>query len=147
MARIVKYTIITITVLAIIGFFFYKLVDKTWVFDLPNQYKIRKTSTANVVVGVEINKDFYTSYNNKKVGIEDYVAQFQYNDRFVGVKALTTNDDQAKILFYLIDTIDQEVHGPYTDEESYLAVTGVWTSDKMSEWIPTTEVPDGAYFK
>lgn len=147
MAKVIKNGLIFLTVLALLGFFFYKMIDKTWVYDLPNNYKVRKLSTANVVVGVEINRDFYTTYKNKKVGVNEYVAQFQYNDQFIGIKALTTIKEETGIIFYLIDTIDQEVHGPYYDEESYLAAMGVWSKETMGDWITTTETPDGAYFK
>lgn len=147
MAKIIKYGIIFLTALGLIIFFLYKFVDKTWVYDLPNNYKVRKLSNANVVVGVEIEKDFYTTYQEKEVGIEEYVAQFQYNNEFVGIKALTLVKEETGIVFYLIDTTEQEVHGPYYDEESYIAAMRVWSKEAMGEWITTTEIPNGAYFK
>lgn len=147
MAKIIKYGLVPITVFTLCFFALYKLTAKCWVYDLPNDYKIRKTSNDNVTLGVEINHDFYTTYQEKTVGIDEYVAEFQYNDQFVGVKALKIVDKNANVIFYLVNTKEQEVYGPYNDEESYLAATGVWAEEPMNDWMTTTEVPEGAYFK
>jgi len=147
MAKIIKYILLIGTILALGLFCIYKLTAKTWVYDLPNNYKLRKTATANVTLGVEIDGDFYTKYQGKKVGIEEYIAEFQENEQFVGVKVLEVEEDTTNLLFYLIDTKEREVHGPYRDEESYLAASGVWSEKGLGDWKTTTETPEGAYFK
>lgn len=147
MGKIAHYILIVGIVLALGIFFIYKLTAKTWVYDLPNNYKVRQTSDMNVTVGVEVDGDYYTAYEDKKVGIDDYVAEFQYNKQYVGVKALSIENGETVIKFYFIDTKEREVHGPYYDEESYLAAIGVWSKEVLDEWITTTKTPDGAYFK
>ena len=44
--------------------------------------------------------------------------------------------------FYLIDTKNEEIHGPYKDEETYLAVVGVWSKEVLGDWIPTIDNPN-----
>ncbi len=147
MGKIIRFIVVFVTVLAIGAFVLHKLVSPSWVFDLPNGYKIRKTSNSNVVLGVEIDGDFYTQYQDRQVGVEEYVAEFQYNEDFIGLKCLHVDGEDASVLFYLVNTKEQEVRGPYEDEESYLAVVGVWSSDVLSSWISTTEAPEGARFQ
>ncbi len=147
MGKIIRNFLIIGIVCGLGLFFIYKLTAKTWVYDLPNHYKVRQTSDMNVTIGVEIDGDYYTSYQDKKVGIDDYVAEFQYNKQYVGVKALRASNEEVVVRFYFIDTENQEIHGPYSDEESYLAAVGVWSDDVLDEWITTTKAPDGAYFK
>ena len=147
MARQIKYGLAVLAVLAVGFYLIYKMTSVAWIYDLPNNYKVRKTNNENVTIGVEIDKDFYTEYQNKKVGIAEYIAEFQYNSQFVGVKALKVKEENVSVLFYLIDTKEQSVYGPYGDEESYLAASGVWSNEGLGNWITTTEVPEGAYFK
>ncbi len=140
MARLVHFLIVFTLALLFFGFVLLKLVFPSWVYDLPNNYKIRKTSNQNVVLGLEIDGDFET----EKYGIGDYVGEFQYNERYVGVKALKVEEEMVQVLFYLVDTEKQMIRGPFFDEESYLAAMGVWEVPVLSEWITTTEVPSGA---
>lgn len=147
MGKIIRFLTVFLICLAIGVFVIHKLVSPSWVFDLANDYKICKTSNSNVILGVEIDDDFYTEYNGEKVGVTDYVAEFQYNDRFVGLKTLRVEEENVSVLFYLVDTEDREVHGPYEEEESYLVVLGVWSDEVLCDWITTTEVPEGAKFQ
>jgi len=140
MGRIIRFLLVFLVTLLIGGFILYKVVVPSWTYDLPNDYKVWKKSNQSVVLGYERNGDFETQ-------IDEYIAQFQYNDNFIGLKTLVLEGEAAIVRYYLINTVDKEVRGPYFDEESYLAVVGVWSEDVLGEWITTTETPDGAKFR
>lgn len=147
MAKISRNILLLVTLLCIGIFVIFKLTSVAWVYDLPNDYKVFRHSDASVTIGKEIDGDYYTSYQDKEIGIDEYVAEFQFNDRFVGVKALAIENEETIIKFYLIDTVESCVYGPYFDEENYLAASGVWTDEVLGDWITTTEVLEGAYYK
>lgn len=147
MAKIIRNILLIVTLFCIGMFVIYKLTSVSWAYDLPNDYKVFKQGDTSVTIGKEIDGDYYTSYQDKKIGIGEYVAEFQFNDRFIGVKALAIENDETLIKFYLIDTLDSCVYGPYLDEESYLAASGVWSNSTLGDWITTTEIPTDAYYK
>lgn len=140
MGKIIRFILVFVVTLLIGGFILLKTVVPSWTYDLPNDYKIWKKSNQNVVLGIEVEGDFKTQ-------IDEYIAQFQFNDSFIGVKTLVLDGEDAIVHFYLVNTKEKEVRGPYFDEESYLAVAGVWSDDVLGEWITTTEAPDGAKFR
>lgn len=147
MAKTIRNILVFVTLLCIGIFVVFKLTSVSWVYDLPNDYKVFRETDGNVTIGKEIDGDFYKTYQDRRIGIDEYVAEFQFNKQFVGVKALEIVEGNAAIKFYLVDTFDSSIYGPYFDEESYLAASFVWSADAMGEWKTTTEMPEGAYYK
>ncbi len=145
--KILKFTILPITFVLLALFIIIQFTAETWVYDLPNGYKLRKLTNQNVILGVEIDDDFYTTYQKEQVGITDYIAEFQYNSDCIGVKVLENKKDTTSVTFYLVDTKARKIRGPYEDESTYLAASSVWTSESLGNWMTTTEAPGGAYFK
>ena len=137
MAKIKRFLLVFILTLVIGGIVLYKLTVPSWSYDLPNDYKIWKKSNQNVVFGYVIDGDF-------ELQIDEYVAEFQYNNDFIGLKTLVLDGENPVVHFYLIDAYEREVRGPYLDEATYLAVSGVWSSNVLGKWITTTKIPDGA---
>ena len=140
MGKLIRFVVVFLVTLVIGGIVLYKLTVPSWLYDLPHDYKIWKKSNQSVVLGFEKNGDF-------EVQVDEYIAQFQYNEKFIGLKTLVLDGEDAIVHFYLVNTLEKEVRGPYLDEASYLAVVGVWSSDSLGEWITTTEIPDGAKFR
>lgn len=137
MGKIIRFVVVFLVTLLIGGIVLYKLTAPSWLYDLPNDYKIWKKSNQSVVLGFENDGDF-------EVQIDEYVAQFQFDDNFIGLKTLVVEEEEAVVHFYLVNSKEKEIRGPYFDEESYLAVVGVWSSDVLGDWITTTDIPDGA---
>ena len=115
-----------------------------WTYDLPNNYAIKKTSETNVVLGKYIDNIFETKDNNKQIGIEDYIVEFSYGKRYISLKCLESSTDNIIVTFYIIDTSEDNIYGPYNDEETYEEVKNKIIDEDLNEWIKTTTKPDGA---
>lgn len=145
MAKIKKvlfYGVIPLILILLLFLAITIIINPNWNYKLSNDYYIRKTINQNVELAKKIDNKFYTEYQKKQVGISSYIAEFQYNNNFVGVKAIEKINEESVIYFYLIDTKNMEVHGPYKDEETYLAVVGVWSKEVLGDWISTINNPN-----
>ena len=140
--KILYYGVIPVILILLIFIVIILVTNPNWKYKLTNDYYIRKTSNQNVELVKKIDNKFYTEDKTKQVGISSYIAEFQYNDNFVGVKTLDVIEEEAVVYFYLIDTKNMEIHGPYKDEETYLAVVGVWSKEVLGDWIPTIDNPN-----
>jgi len=140
--KILYYGVIPVILILLIFLVIIKTTTPTWKYNLPNDYIIRKTSNQNVELVKKINNKYYTIYNDKQIGIQSYIAEFQYNNTFIGVKTIDVKEEQTILSFYLIDTKSMDIHGPYKDEETYLAVVGVWSKEVLGNWITTLENPN-----
>ena len=99
-----------------------------WTYDLPNNYAIKKTSETNVVLGKYI----------------DNIFEFSYGKRYISLKCLESSTDNIIVKFYIIDTSEDNIYGPYNDEETYEEVKNKIIDEDLNEWIKTTTKPDGA---
>lgn len=146
MAKIIKkvlyFLVIPLVLILSFTLLVIRLINPNWTYKLENDYYVRKTSNQNVEVSKKIKNKYYTYYHDKKIGISSYVAEFQYNSKFVGVKVLEVEDEDTMVNYYLIDMINNIVKGPYSDEETYLSVVGVWSSEVLGDWITTTTNPN-----
>lgn len=118
-----------------------------WTYDLPNNYAIKKTSETNVVLGKYIDNIFEIKDNNKQVGIEDYIAEFSYGKRYVSLKCLKSSNDNIIVKFYIVDTQEDNIYGPYNDEETYKEVKNKIVDEELNDWIKTTTKPEKAINK
>lgn len=146
-----KKRILLITVFFIIvAIFIYILTDpkiKKWTYDLPNNYAIKKTSETSVVLGKYVNNLFEIEENNKQVGVTDYIAEFAYGERYVSLKCLTVAKKEVNVKFYIVDTANDNIYGPYYNDETYEAVLEKIVEEELSSWIKTTTKPEGAINK
>ena len=116
-----------------------------WTYDLlPNGYSIQKTSEVDIVLGKYINGSFSVNKNGKRIGVEDYIAEFQYGKRYIALKCLEPVIEGVKVKFYMIDSENEDVYGPYDTEEVYLKVAEKIVDEKLGDWIETITKPKGA---
>ena len=115
-----------------------------WTYNLPNNYAIKKTSETSVALGKYINNIFETKYNNKQIGIEDYIAEFCYGKRYISLKCLESSNSDIIVKFYIIDTKEENIYGPYETEEIYQKVKDKIVDEELNNWIKTITKPDGA---
>lgn len=115
-----------------------------WTYDLPNHYAIKKTSETSVVLGKYVNNLFEIEENNKQVGITDYIAEFAYGKRYVSLKCLKSSKDNIILKFYIVDTQEDNIYGPYNDEETYKEVKNKIVDEELNDWIKTTINPEKA---
>lgn len=144
--RLLWIIIFFITGAVLIYIFTNPKIEK-WTYDLPNNYAIKKTSETNVVLGKYIDNIFEIKDNNKQVGIEDYIAEFSYGKRYVSLKCLKSSNDNIIVKFYIVDTKEDNIYGPYNDEETYKEVKNKIVDKELNDWIKTTTKPEKAINK
>ena len=132
---------------AILIYIFTNPKIEKWTYDLPNNYAIKKTSETNAVLGKYIDNIFEIKDNNKQVGIEDYIAEFSYGKRYVSLKCLKSSNDNIIVKFYIVDTKEDNIYGPYNDEETYKEVKNKIVDEELNDWIKTTTKPEKAINK
>jgi hypothetical protein len=147
-----KKRLLLITILFIIGLVFVYFITnpkvEKWTYDLlPNNYVIKKTSSTNVVLGKYIDGLFEVKEADKQIGIEDYIAEFKYGEKYIALKCLEPDDDSVLVKFYIIDSENDNIYGPYQDEETYNAVADKIIDEELNDWIKTITMPDGAVDK
>ena len=147
-----KQRVLGIIIFFIIGtVFIYWITSpkiEKWTYDLlPNDYAIKKTSETDVVLGKYIDGLFEIERDNKKIGIEDYIAEFKYGNNYISLKCLEPKKNEVKVKFYIIDTKDEYIYGPYQDEETYNKVAEKIVEEELGDWIKTISKPDGAIDK
>lgn len=113
----------------------------TWVYkELPNDYAIQKKSDTKMVVGKYINGTLETEQDGKKIGFSEYVSEFQKGKSFVGFKCVKSANDGIDLLFYIIDTEEEDLYGPYSVESTYNAVKEKIVSEGLGDWIKTSTI-------
>lgn len=146
-----KKRLILIAIFFLIGAFIIYFVTEpkieTWTYDLPNDYAIKKTSDTEVFLGKYIDNVFEVEINGKQIGIEDYVAEFSYGSRYIALKCLEATSESVKVKFYIIDSINEDIYGPYDNEEIYNEVKEKIIDEKLNDWIETITKPNGAVGK
>lgn len=144
--RFLWITLFLIIGLIIIYFITIPPVEK-WNYNLPNDYVLKKESDTEVILGKYINNSFEVEYDNKQIGIEDYVAEFSYSENYISVKCLEQNKDNIVVKFYIIDTKNENIYGPYYDFETYNKVLEKIVDEKLSDWIETINIKEEAINK
>ena len=90
MGKLVKIVIV-ISILCLIivtGYLISTKHLKYWKYELPNNYQIRKNKDLMVHVGYIKNNKFYINYEGKKVGVDEYVAEYQTSSNYVGLRCV-----------------------------------------------------------
>lgn len=117
-----------------------------WAYDqLPNGYEIWRLNSRNIQV----------VKGNGTVILDGYVLEFCYNESFIGIKHISTDEgysrgqsdtknlDTSNPDFYLIDAQNDAVCGPLTADD-YQKQLQTRRIQDMCGWIPTVPTPDGA---
>lgn len=119
-----------------------------WGYELPNGYEISRVNSNCVVLGK--NGDVFEQM------VDRYVVSFCYNQSFVGLQRIPLDDiaanesidiqsyDRSSAEYYLVDTENDTIYGPYTEEEEYTEKCVELSVGDMCEWIETTTKPEGA---
>lgn len=135
-----KYFVLLIAVVLITGC---SLFTKTWIYrELPNDYAIQKTSDTEMVVGKYIDDIFEIEEDGTQIGFESYVSEFQKGERYVGFKCAASADEGLELFFYIVDTQESDVYGPYSLESTYEAVKEKIVDEELGEWIKTSSIKE-----
>lgn len=122
-----------------------------WTYDkLPNGYEIVHVNSEDI----ELDKADGDSLDIK---IDRYILEFCYNDSYIGIKRLMVDEnlpyqeahiedmDASNPSYYLVDTVNDVVMGPYTAEEYENQIEAL-KIDTMCDWIKTVPMPEGAHY-
>lgn len=120
-----------------------------WTYDkLPNGYVIDRVNSENI----RLNKG-----DSSDLRIDRYILEFCYNDSYIGIKRLMIDEnlpyqeahiedmDASNPSYYLVDTVNDVVMGPYTAEEYENQIEAL-KIDTMCDWIKTVPMPEGAHY-
>ncbi len=144
--RLLWILIVFVVGLILICLFTNPKIEK-WTYDLPNDYAIKKTSSTQVVLGKYIDGLFEVEKDGKQMGIEDYIAEFSYGKNIIALKCLVEKENNIQVIFYIVDTKQDYIYGPYQDEETYESVKEKIVDEELSDWIETIKIPQGAVNK
>lgn len=142
-----RFLLITILFLvgALIIYFITEPKVEKWTYNLlPNNYAIKKTSNTDVVLGKYINDLFAVKNGDKQIGVEEYVAEFSYGKNYIALKCLEPINNSVKVKFYIIDSKNEDIYGPYETEETYNEVKEKVVDEELNNWIETIKMPEGA---
>ena len=146
-----KRLIIIIVAFIISAVFIYFITEpkqEKWSYNLlPNNYAIKKTSDTDVILGKYVDGLFEVEVDGRKIGIEDYVAEFSYGKNYISLKCLESTTDGVIVKFYIIDSQNEKIYGPYETEETYNAVLEKIVDEELNDWIETIKKPNGAINK
>lgn len=120
-----KLRLLIIAILTIIGLVIIFIVTnpKVETINLIDEYKIVKKNDTNV----KLIKD------NKEI-ITDYIGEYSYGKRYILLKCLD-NKEGINVVFYIIDTKDDSVHGPYKDYETFKVVKEKIVDEETNDFI------------
>jgi aspartate carbamoyltransferase catalytic subunit len=121
-----------------------------WTYDkLPNGYEIWRINSEDISL-------LKTDGDSSDLRIDRYILEFCYNDSYIGIKRLMIDEnlpyqeahiedmDPSNFSYYLVDTVNDVVMGPYTAEEYENQIEAL-KIDTMCDWIKTVPMPEGAH--
>ena len=100
-------------------------------------------------------RNIHVVKGNGTVILDGYVLEFCYNESFIGIKHISTDEgysrgqsdtknlDTSNPDFYLIEAQNDAVYGPLTADDYQKQLQTRQIQD-MCGWIPTVPTPDGA---
>lgn len=128
-----KKRILFITILTIIGLIIIFNIplseSKNWSTNLINGYLIKKEAETKITLGkIEDNK--YISI------ISDYIAEYGYGEKYILLKCLN-NEDELKVVFYIIDTINNNIYGPYYNYQDFIDKQEEIIDERIGDYVKT----------
>jgi len=118
-----------------------------WKYVLPNGYVMVRLNSRNILIGQ--NHEYTIDSQN---GIEAHIIEFCFNDRYVCAQQVDVTEDLDKPVnkdnprYLILDTLNQEVIGPFTDIDAYDRELIRLEVTDLCDWIATSPAPKGAIF-
>ena len=119
-----------------------------WEYDkLPNNYEIWRINSQDIVL--------MKNDDSAERVISRYILEFCYNDSYIGIKKIMVDEsipynemlieemDATNPSYFLVDTVNDTVMGPYTSEEYTIKIEELEIKS-MCDWIKTVPKPQGA---
>lgn len=109
-----------------------------WTINLVNDYVIKKENSDKIQLGILKDNKFYTKLDGMTVGITDYIAEFSYGKNYILLKCLD-NEDDLTIKFYLVNSKDRKIYGPYLDYEEFNNKVLEMVDEELGDFIKTID--------
>ena len=118
-----------------------------WRYDLMGGYAITRIDSKCISLVHYEEADGPGSYVSENF----FVTDFCRNQRFIGVQGIPTADTfatdeelaQTERCFYLVDTMDGKIYGPYSDQQEWTAQSHAVGTEDLPAWRSTDSL--GAY--
>lgn len=117
-----------------------------WTYPLPNEYEMYHINSKTILI-TPLYKD--KNPDSELIGIPAHIVSFCLNSRFVCAKTINTENeprDDVAVSYYILDTLNQKVYGPFSSEQKYLSNVDALAITGLGEWIATSPAPEGAIF-
>lgn len=120
--------------------------SRDWKCVLINNYQIAELSAGKIILG---------KIDDEGIGeivIEPCVIAYCVNEKYIGIQQKEYSDSQQAVEesispdYYLVDTVSNDVFGPYTQYEYEQKCTELDIYG-MGEWIPTSPRPEDAVYE
>jgi hypothetical protein len=116
-----------------------------WSLKLPNNYEMWYISKQDIRIGYRDNSMLKTSDDKgRMIGIPGNVIEFCSNDRYVGAKQVDIQTENT--YYYLLDTLEQNIDGPYSNESQFNNICSEMNVSGLSKWEKTTPAPKNAIY-
>jgi len=118
-----------------------------WKYVLPNGYVMVRVNSRKILIGQS-----YEYTVDSKNGIEAHIIEFCFNDRYVCVQQVDVTKDLDKPVnkdnprYLILDTLNQEVIGSFTDIDAYNRELIRLEVTDLCDWTATSPAPKGAIF-
>ncbi len=119
--------------------------NSDWSYILPNDYEIWHINSREIVCGKKNGEQSLSST------VTNYISEFCYNTQYVCLQCVVVPEDLSQPIdksnpyFYIIDTLNDETYGPFTELE-YSEYIGEKSIADLTSWIKTAPRPEGAVF-
>ncbi len=117
-----------------------------WKYALPNGYTVFRVNSGHIVISGEEYRDV-DEFTCSTTYVENYVAAFCYNNRYVGAMqiecegySLKESERDKPPVYYILDTENGTIYGSFLSEDEYLHTCDVLKISNMSEWIQTDDL-------
>ena len=118
-----------------------------WEYALPNGYEIIRVNSQAIVFGKIVEGSFDQLINR-------YILAFCFNEQYIWLQRYPVDPnrpwedhlyihevDTTNPEYYLVDTVTEDIYGPYTMEEYGQKIEDLCVTN-MSEWIVTETKPE-----
>ena len=123
-----------------------KIKNGDWAYKLPNEYEIWHINSRSIVCG----KKKTTNSINTLIG--GFISAFCYNKNIVVLQQVDVPTDisepidTSKPVYYIIDTINDKLYGPFTADE-YEDKINEFKTNGLTDWIYTVPTPEGVVYE
>lgn len=137
--KIKKYLkiIFIILLFLLISFFIFEFYCSNKLIYITDNYYLKINNKVSNSILYKKNNRYYLELDNKKIGIDDFIVMYQYNDNYIGVKAINSNKE---LVYYLIEFSSNYIYGPYDNYEKYLIIQGSFSKEILGDWTYINEL-------